>query len=536
MNRLIRKKTHYVLKKFRAYWISFTTVIILLCLSFNWYLESFLHQRSLTHNARIISSNLDRFIEDVLQDLYTLPIHNQSKTHCQNTIFPTIQRITLNHPKISGLIISDKNDQLFCSNLPTENIQLPQNRHVRALTGPIQMALFEQPVYLLQQKISDYQLNIVILASVLKELLQVDDKKTDTITLFNELQNKNIATNKHNESHSDWSLSTLSNAIEPSNTINFLAYEKLKSIKGLEVIILEKSKTFLYTLWFYQSLLIFLIILVSYALYYLVRRNFNDHYSFRNVLKQAINNNEFFPVYQPIYDSINHTYSGAEILLRWQDNQSEIILPELFIAEAENSGLIIPITLQIIEMAFQETTTLLKLNPLFMLSFNISVLHFSDKVFFKHFYELIEKYHISPKNIIIEITERDILDKNDLSFINKMTELINLGFSLALDDYGTGHATMSYFHHFPFNYLKIDKIFVQAIGTKAITESLIDTIIMMANNLKLTIIAEGVESKEQYLHLVKEKVQFLQGWYFSRDLTIEQLHELIEGKVNGKIP
>ena len=82
-----------------------------------------------------------------------------------------------------------------------------------------------------------------------------------------------------------------------------------------------------------------------------------------------------------------------------------------------------------------------------------------------------------------------------------MRELRQLGFSLAVDDYGTGHASISYLHDFPFNYLKIDKLFIQAIGTKAITESLNDVIIDMAKRLNLIIIAEGVETEEQVNYL-----------------------------------
>lgn len=111
-----------------------------------------------------------------------------------------------------------------------------------------------------------------------------------------------------------------------------------------------------------------------------------------------------------------------------------------------------------------------------------------------------------------------------------MLELRNTGYSLAVDDFGTGHASISYLQHFPFNYLKIDKLFIQAIGTKAITESLNATIIHMAKDLKLHIIAEGVETAEQVEYLKKNEVYILQGWYFSKALSIEQLVDLLQGE------
>ena len=113
-----------------------------------------------------------------------------------------------------------------------------------------------------------------------------------------------------------------------------------------------------------------------------------------------------------------------------------------------------------------------------------------------------------------------------------MHELRQEHFSLAIDDYGTGHASISYLQNFPFNYLKIDKLFIHAIGTNAITESLNDAIIQMAKGLNLTIIAEGVETQEQVEYLVKNGVFYLQGWYFSKAVSIDKIKELIEEKNN----
>ncbi len=176
------------------------------------------------------------------------------------------------------------------------------------------------------------------------------------------------------------------------------------------------------------------------------------------------------------------------------------------------------------------TASILKKYPYFHLGFNLSALHFTDSSFFSGFNKLKEQYSISPNQIIFEITERDLLDKNDLIFIGKMQELRTEGYSLAVDDYGTGHASISYLHNFPFNYLKIDKLFIQAIGTKAITESLNDAIIQMAKDLNLIIIAEGVETEEQVKYLCENGVRYLQGWYFHKALSAPELSNLLGGE------
>jgi len=259
------------------------------------------------------------------------------------------------------------------------------------------------------------------------------------------------------------------------------------------------------------------------------------HYSLNGILKYALKNKEFYPEYQPLFDKSFGRFTGAEVLLRWKDHQGKIVMPDFFVVDAETSGLIVPITLQIIEIAFKETKDILTQDREFHLGFNLSALHFIHPDFFPAFNALVTRYSIFPQQIILEITERDILDKNEKIFNTKMVELRKAGFSLAVDDYGTGHASISYLQNFPFNYLKIDKLFVQAIGTKAITESLNDAIIAMAKGLNLIIIAEGVETKQQVDYLLENGVRFLQGWYFSKSLPIEQLISLLQGERDASL-
>ena len=246
----------------------------------------------------------------------------------------------------------------------------------------------------------------------------------------------------------------------------------------------------------------------------------------------ALKNKQFYPVYQPIFDRNQNNFCGVELLLRWEDHDGNIIMPDSFIEEAESSGLIVPITLEMIETAFQEFTTILTERPLFHLAINLSVVHFKNYSFFPALEKLRKQYQIQTQQLLFEITERDLLDKNDQLFLNKMNELRASGFSLAIDDYGTGHASIGYLQNFPFNYLKIDKLFIHAIGTKAITESLNDAIIQMAKGLNLIIIAEGVETKEQVDYLAENEVRYLQGWYFSKAVSVDKIKQLIQGMHN----
>ena len=201
-------------------------------------------------------------------------------------------------------------------------------------------------------------------------------------------------------------------------------------------------------------------------------------------------------------------------------------MPDLFIEEAENSQLIIPITLQLIDKAFFECEAYLHENNDFYFSFNFSAMHFKNADFLKDFHRLCLKHQISSHQIMIELTERQLLNQDDMDLVKCLKELRQGGFRIAIDDFGTGHASISYLQNFPFNYLKIDQSFIQAIGTGAITETLNEAIIHLAKQLQLNIIAEGVETSLQVDYLKSHQVQLMQGWYFSHPLTAEKLMEV----------
>ncbi|MBA3535229.1 MAG: EAL domain-containing protein [Tatlockia sp.] len=284
---------------------------------------------------------------------------------------------------------------------------------------------------------------------------------------------------------------------------------------------------------YYELPLILGISLLSLLLYLKLRSMLNNRFSLHYSLTQALKLNHFQPAYQPIKDISLNRFCGAEVLIRWQTTTNEIIMPDAFIADAEESGLIVPITLQLIEKTFEQTKDLLKQQPDFHLAFNISVKNFTDNDFFNTFYDLCIEYEITSKQVMFEFTERQLLDQDDIRVVNKMNDLRLRGFSLAIDDFGTGHASIKYLQHFPFNYLKIDKIFIQAIGTGAITETLNQAIIHLAKSLELNIIAEGVETVDQLEFLRQAKVDFVQGWYFAKAMSFEQLNRTIYNELTG---
>ncbi len=529
MKKLTRNIAQLINKQFQFFWIICSIILLIICLLTNWYYSQNRSYEALHEVANGLSNNVDDFIDDLFQDIYTLPVYGKELKDCQSGLFPFMEHISLNNPMISGLIISDKDHKLVCSTLPNNEILISANPKTRTISGPFRLGLFDQPVYLIQKKMGHYNIGIIVVSSVLQSVLRVSVTMTDSIALHNEFEKRNIIRVEKDPKKLSWVLSKDIEQRSPLTSQSLFAVEHLQSIDGVIVVVFENHKTQLYNLWYSQLILLLLFIICSYLLYHLIKKIITKRYSLHTAMKSALKNREFYPVYQPLFDINRHTYSGVEVLLRWQDNQDEIIMPDFFITEAERTGLIVPITLQIMETSFQEFEEILKKDPDFHLAFNLSALHFTDPSFFKEYYLLANEYKIMPKQVIFEITERELLDKNIQIFTSRMQELRKAGYSLAVDDYGTGHASISYLQNFPFNYLKIDKLFVQAIGTKAITESLNEAIITMAKQLNLAIIAEGVETKEQFNYLSENGVRFLQGWYFSKALSIEKLTRLLKG-------
>ncbi|CEG56837.1 EAL domain-containing protein [Legionella fallonii] len=537
MDKLFQKISRIIYKRFTFFWMLVTFLLLLLALYINWQVSLEKSYKDISDTAKQLGNDMDRLIEDLFQEVYTLPVYEKNISQCNEGLYPHLEHITLNFPRIAGILVSDKN-KLLCSTIEdTQGLTLSHNK-ARTILGPFTLPIFDQPVYLLQQKIGNYYVGVLVLASIFKNTITPTEKTPSIIALYDYRQKNNIFKIEREDGKSIWFIDYDRDAIPLSNPWAMFAFNKLYSVDGVSLVVFVNEETMFNNLGYREIVVSLIIFIISGFLYFIMHALLSKRYSLVGSMKLAIKNKEFYPAYQPLFDREANQYSGVEVLLRWQSNENndgnedKVIMPDFFIVEAETNGLIVPITLQIIEQSFIETRTILKKNPSFHLGFNISACHFIDTMFFEQFAVLMKQYAISPTQIILEITERDLLDKNNKIFFNKMRQLRQSGFSLAVDDYGTGHASISYLHHFPFNYLKIDKLFVQAIGTKAITESLNDVIINMAKRLNLIIIAEGVETEEQVNYLAMKEVRYLQGWYFSKALSIEKLIDLLKGSRN----
>jgi diguanylate cyclase (GGDEF)-like protein/PAS domain S-box-containing protein len=231
-------------------------------------------------------------------------------------------------------------------------------------------------------------------------------------------------------------------------------------------------------------------------------------------LRKAIELAQFVLHYQPIIDVATDRIVSAEALVRWNHPQRGLIFPDEFIPVAEASGLVAQLGDWVILNAAAQLRRWQETAPL-SLAVNISARQFHDRNLCERLEQLIAQAQFDPKLVEIEITESMALADVAQS-IETVHKLKTMGAAIAVDDFGTGHSSLSYLRRFEVDYLKIDRSFVAGIGNGSSDETIVKAIIAMGHSLGLTVVAEGVEKPEQFEFLRAHKCDRAQGYLFSR--------------------
>ena len=237
-------------------------------------------------------------------------------------------------------------------------------------------------------------------------------------------------------------------------------------------------------------------------------------------LRRAIERDEFWVAYQPIVELDTGRIAGFEALVRWQHPERGLISPAEFIPAAEETGLIIPLDLWVIREACRQMHAwqheFSDALPL-MLSVNLSSKQFAHPGLIDRIDEILDETGIDPSCLRMEITESVIMGQPEAA-MEKLRQIKLRKISLSMDDFGTGYSSLSYLHKFPFNILKIDRSFVSRIGPNGENAEIVATIVALAHNLGMKIVAEGVETIDQAAQLRSLHCQYAQGYYFARPL------------------
>ncbi len=249
-------------------------------------------------------------------------------------------------------------------------------------------------------------------------------------------------------------------------------------------------------------------------------------------LRFAIERDEFELFYQPIIALETATLIGFEALVRWNHPQRGLVPPSEFIPISESTGLIIPMTVQILSSACKQIVAWQKQEstdrPL-SIAVNLSGKHFAHPALVEQINTVIAETGIDPSHLKLELTESAVME-NAHNAILMLRQIKETGVQISIDDFGTGYSSLSYLHQFPIDQLKVDRSFVSAMEENTENGEIVRTVITLAKALNLKVVAEGIESIHQYHQLRVLECEYGQGYLFSKPLPVADIARLLADK------
>jgi diguanylate cyclase len=244
-------------------------------------------------------------------------------------------------------------------------------------------------------------------------------------------------------------------------------------------------------------------------------------------LRHAVAREEFTLHYQPSVDLASGAIVGVEALVRWQHPQHGLLYPDKFIPLADETGLITDIGEWVLMAACKQTRAWHDMGfKTLTVAVNVSAVQFGQRRLLDYVAKVLKHTGLPPHALVLEITE-SVLMQDAESNVATLAELKRMGIRIAMDDFGTGYSSLSYLKRFPIDILKIDKSFIRDIALEGDDAAIVRAITALGKSLRLTLIAEGVETVEQTEFLVREKCDRIQGYLFSKPVLPEQIVELL---------
>ncbi len=258
-----------------------------------------------------------------------------------------------------------------------------------------------------------------------------------------------------------------------------------------------------------------------------LNKNALEHLAIAKKLQSAIDNQQFQLFYQPIVEAGNNSIHGAEVLLRWRQADGSYIPPDKFIPIAEQSTLIHDITCWVIKQAVNDLTILDKQGFKGCLHINLSAKDLHNTMLLTCLDKAATKAKVDPQRVIFEVTESAMM--TDIEQATKiMVKLASNGHAFSLDDFGTGFSSFPLLRDLPLEQIKIDRSFVSDMASNKANQSIVRSIIFLANSLNCTVVAEGVEDVTTVGLLQAMDCHYLQGYFFGRPVSLAQYQQLLD--------
>jgi diguanylate cyclase (GGDEF)-like protein/PAS domain S-box-containing protein len=260
-----------------------------------------------------------------------------------------------------------------------------------------------------------------------------------------------------------------------------------------------------------------------------------DRYEIENDLRHAMPRGELELFYQPLVSLVNEQITGVEALIRWNHPQRGLVLPGRFIPVAEENGLILPMGEWTLQEACAQAASWIEaqIGPL-RLSVNLSARQFLDSNLVIKVANAVMGAGLDPSYLELELTESVLMEDTGASQ-TQLANLKDLGVRIAIDDFGTGYSSLSYLQRFPLDRIKIDRSFVRDLIQNSTEASIVTAIIAMAHELRLEVVAEGVETEEQYEYLRAEGCDVVQGYRIAQPMPPDRLEAMWRGR-NENVP
>jgi len=252
-----------------------------------------------------------------------------------------------------------------------------------------------------------------------------------------------------------------------------------------------------------------------------------ERMAIENEMRSGLTNGEFSLQYQAKLDLRNNNITGVEALLRWNNPKFGSVSPAQFIPIAEETGLIVPIGRWVLMTACKQNVEWQKQGlPAICVAVNISARQFMNKDLLGDISEALKESGMAPELLELEITESMVMHHVDQA-VALLYQIKQLGARIAIDDFGTGYSSLAQLKRFPIDTLKVDRSFINEVAHDADDQAITDAVIALGRSLSLTIIAEGVETKEQQDFLRNHACDEMQGYYFSRPVAPAEFSELL---------
>jgi EAL domain-containing protein (putative c-di-GMP-specific phosphodiesterase class I) len=252
----------------------------------------------------------------------------------------------------------------------------------------------------------------------------------------------------------------------------------------------------------------------------------NDHRNLAVDLRRALEEGQFFLLYQPTVDLSSATITGVEALLRWRHPERGVVLPDDFVPALESSGLIVPVGLWVVAEACRQGAIWHRQGHRISVSVNISVRQLERDRIVDDIRGALASSGFDPSRLILEVTETTLMS-DVVASATRLTRLKDLGVRIAIDDFGTGYSSLAYLRQFPIDVLKIDRSFVTGISDSREAMALLHTLVQLGKVLAIDTIAEGIETEDQRARLMLEEVDGGQGFLFAQPLDVEEVGRLL---------